>query len=112
MAVMASLVVELHLLDGNMSLPLLKNFDLLQTGWKKQLDPIIKNTLVNGVLLTNISLPATTPTPISTTLGRQQQGWIITDNTADCRVWRTQPFNSTTLTLEASAATTISLWVF
>ena len=95
-----------------MSLPLLKDFGLLQTGWKKQLDPIVANPILQGVQITGIVLAANTPKTISTTLNRTQLGWFLTDNNANCTVWRTQAFNSTTLTLEASAAATISIWVY
>lgn len=86
--------------------------ELLLTQWAQTINQLIKNPILQGYAIDSIVLDATTPTDISIGLNRKQQGWFIIDNMASCNVWRTQPFNSTTLTLEASAATTISIWVF
>ena len=95
----------------------IKELALLMTSWPTQINPVLANPLNNGIFLngTNnagINLTANTPLPINHLLGRTQQGWLMTDNTANANVWRTQPFNDTTLTLEASADTTIRLMVF
>lgn len=82
------------------------------TKWGAQLNPVIANPIVQGLALYNIVLDANTPKTIPTTLSRMQLGWFPIDNTASCNVWRTQPFNSQNITLEASANTTISIWVF
>ena len=86
--------------------------NLLQTGWAQKIDPVISNAIVKGVQLTNIALVSGKDNSIPTTLNRTQQGWFITDNNTNCTVWRTQPFNSTTLTLQCSANTTVSIWVY
>lgn len=86
--------------------------NLMQTSWAQQINPLIDNPIIKGVAITNISLIASTPLTIPTTLSRVQQGWFIIDNTASCNIWRTQPFNSQNLTLESSANTTISIWMF
>ena len=86
---------------------------LMQKQWSSQLNPVLANALLTGTQLSNsITLVANTPLTFNTYLGRQMVGWIITDNTANCTVWRTQPLNSQTLTLESSADTTISLWIY
>jgi hypothetical protein len=95
-----------------MSLPQKLPLELMQTVWAQQLNPLIANVLTQGVAITGIKLAATTPLVIPTTLSRMQQGWIITDINANAVVWRTAPFNSQNITLEASAAATISIWVF
>lgn len=95
-----------------MSLPVLKDFNLLVTRWKAILDPIVANPLLPGVAITNISLIAATPKTIQVGLGRMQQGWFITDKQAYADVQRTQPFNENNITLEASANTTISIWCY
>lgn len=84
----------------------------MQTKWAAQINPVIANSIIQGVQLTGIVLNANTPKTVATTLSRMQLGWIITDNMASCSVWRTQPFNSNNLTLESSADTTISIWVY
>jgi hypothetical protein len=89
-----------------------KNFMLHQTSWKAAITPVIQNELNQGLLITNVALSANTPLAINHMLSRLQIGWQLTDITTNSNIWRTQPFNSSTLTLESSADTTISLWVF
>lgn len=97
------------------NLPLFKINDtqltLWQTRWKSQLDVLLSNVLTGGVLLTNVSLVAGNNV-INHTLGRMQRGWFVVDQTGASAVFRAQPFNTTTLTLSASAPVTISLWCF
>jgi hypothetical protein len=95
-----------------MSLPLLKDFDLLQNRWKALLDPIVANSIIQGNQINSIMLNVGVPKTIATGLNRTQLGWIITDQLSNANVWRTQPFNSNNITLQASADTTISIWVF
>lgn len=95
-----------------MSLPKKLPYELMLTQWGSQLDPVIANPIVQGVALTGITLVAGTPKTIPTTLNRQQQGWILTDNTANAVIFRTQPFNANNLTLQSNVNTTISVWVF
>lgn len=45
-------------------------------------------------------------------LGRQMQGWSLTDLTATITVYRSAPFNSKTLTLTASGPATVNIEVF
>lgn len=86
-------------------------WDLANPKWAAALNPLLALPLVNGTMV-SATLTATTPAPINHLLGRVPQGWLLLDNTANAVVWRTQPFNATTLTLEASATTTVNLWVF
>ena len=76
------------------------------------LNPILNLPIINGLQLNNIKLAATTPLAINHLLQRMPQGWVVTDNNSNVTIWRTQPYNTNTITLEASAATTISLWVY
>lgn len=87
-------------------------WDLASVRWPSILNPIISIPMLSGIPLNNISLVINKPLAINHLLQRMQQGWIVTDNTGNAVVWRTQPFNQTTLTLESDANTTISLWVF
>jgi len=86
--------------------------ELMQTKWASTLNPLLSMPILNGNLISNITLAATTPLAINHLLGRSPIGWFLTDNTAAASVWRSVAFNQYTLTLEASAATTISFWVF
>jgi hypothetical protein len=85
---------------------------LHQTSWKAALTPVIQNEINQGLLITNITLVSSTPLTINHMLSRLQVGWMLADNTANSNVWRTQPLNDKTLTLESSANTTIAIWVF
>lgn len=87
-------------------------WDLANTKWASIINPVLAMPFLNGNQLDTIMLVANTPKAINHLLQRMQQGWIITDNTANCAVWRTKPLNDLTLTLESNANTTISLWVF
>lgn len=84
---------------------------LLQTNWSAILDPIIKNPLSKGNFLTSVSL-TTGDNVINHLLGKRQQGWIISDQTAAASIYRSEPFNELTLTLNASAPCMVNLYVF
>lgn len=85
---------------------------LMQKQWASQLNPILANNLTQGLIIPNIPLANGVPLTFNHYLGRQMTGWIVIDNIAFCEVKRTEPLNLTTLTLEANANTSISLWVF
>lgn len=87
-------------------------WDLAQTKWAATLNPIISVPLLSGNLISDISLTASTPKAINHLLQQMPQGWFLVDNTANAVVWRAADFTTTTITLESSANTTISLWVF
>lgn len=70
----------------------------------------IPDWISDGVMLSNVTLAAGL-NPISHTLQRQPLGFVITDKTSNAVVWRTT-WNDTTLTLQASLATTVQIWVF
>jgi len=98
-----------------MSLPLLKtgnaNIDMLQTKWKSEIDPVLANPITTSSFLTNVSL-STGKNTINHKLGRQMQGWIITDINGIATIYRSAPMNNLTLTLTASAPVVVSLEVF
>lgn len=86
--------------------------DLMQPQWAQQINQLLKIPFLDGIAIKDIALTASTPLATPIRIGRVQQGWLLTDNSANCTVWRTQPFNAQTITLESSADTTISIWVF
>lgn len=100
------------------SLPTINSDDrvlnMLQDSWSGLLDPVLKNPLVQGRLMTNVTLASGSNT-INHLLARKLQGWIIVGrNTADT-VYDAQASNSMqdkTLILVASGAITVNLWVF
>jgi hypothetical protein len=98
-----------------MALPTFKdpntNLMLMQSSWASQLNPVLKNPLTNPSLLSGISLVSGTNV-INHHLGSTPVGWFITDTNAAATIYRSQPFNSTTLTLTSSAPCVVSLAVF
>lgn len=94
-----------------MSLPLRLPWDKAQDRWATEINPVIQNQLVNGLLILSIPL-INGVTVVNHKLGRQMQGWAIVDINASASVYRSQPFNDKTLTLTSNAAATANLWVF
>lgn len=94
-----------------MALPIKLPLDRMQTIWKSQIDPILKIPMLNGLQLTNISL-ISGDNVINHLLQRNQQGWIVTDQSAASSLCRSQPLNNLTLTLNSSNPCVISLWVY
>lgn len=88
-----------------------QTFMLMQKQWTSQLNPLLAVSLTQGNLLSNIKLINGVNT-FNHYLGRQQIGWMISDQNALASIYRSQPFNSQTLTLTSDAAVTLSLWIF
>lgn len=86
--------------------------ELMQTKWGSALNPILALPILSGIQLNNISLTANTALVINHLLSRLPQGWFLVDNTANTVIWRTQPYNTSTITLESAANTVISIWVY
>jgi hypothetical protein len=84
---------------------------LMQNTWSAQLNPVLANPVTNPGLLTGISIVSGVNV-INHKLGRPMQGWKVTDINAAITLYRSQPFNSSTLTLTASGAAIINLEVF
>lgn len=83
----------------------------MQTQWATQLDPVISNQIVNGLLIKNVKL-INGITVVNHLLGRQMQGWYIVDINANVGVHRSQPMNDKTLTLTSSGIAVCNLWCF
>lgn len=98
-----------------MSLPIFQGgtpeFNLMQTQWASNLDPLLKNPMSNGNFVNGVVL-ASGSNVINHKLGRTPQGWMITDRNGAATVYRSAAFNPLTLTLTASAAVTVTLYVF
>lgn len=93
------------------TLPLKMPSDPITTRWKALLDPLLKNP-INGVqLLKGVQLNSGS-TVINHLLGRQMQGWFITDIDGAATIYRSEDFNDLTLTLTSSAAVTVNIGVF
>lgn len=87
----------------------------IQDNISRVLDVITKKPIIDGMLLTDIFLTATTPLSISHLLGRKLVGYIVVLKDATADIWDLQSSNTLPdkfLVLESSANTTITIWVF
>lgn len=103
-----------------MSIPLIKyhsedpGLNLFQTGLQRTLNPVLGNPLIDGVLLQKVVL-AVGSNQVAHKLGRKLIGWYPTRVRAAATFYDTQDTNTLPeefLTLVASAAVTIDLFVF
>ena len=85
-----------------------------QTKWAATLNPIVSNPLVSGLILSNVVVASGANT-INHLLGRALQGFLVILNSAAVTYYDSQSTNQRpdlTLILNASGASTISLYVF
>jgi len=94
-----------------MSLSTKLPWDLANTKWASELNPVLNNPITNPSLLTNISL-VSGANIINHKLGRTPLGWFITDINGAATIYRSAAFNNLTLTLTSSAAVTINLAIY
>lgn len=88
----------------------LPEINALQQQVEEVLNPLVRIPLLDGVPFTDVAI-TTDGIQIEHGLGRTPLGFIVTDNNADVRIWRTAS-DSFTLTLDASGTATISVWVY
>lgn len=96
-----------------MALPKQLSWDMAQTQWAQQLDPVVSNPLVQGRLLTTSLVNGTTI--VNHKLGRKLQGWFIVGINGIASIYDNQATNQTpqlTLSLTSNAAVSCSIWVF
>lgn len=89
-----------------------QDVELLQQNMKKFVKPLEDCPLLDGILLENVDLANAVNTVINHKLGRQPRGWIVVDHAGTGTLIYRIAWNSSTLTLLAAAACTVSLWVF
>ena len=87
------------------------SWELMNPILASTLNPIITLPQSSARILKNIPL-INGVTVINHMLGRNMQGWIITDITGAATIYRSAPFNNLTLTLTSNAAVTVSIEVF
>lgn len=89
-----------------------QDLNAVQENVEESLTPLIKNPLLDGIILSNIAL-TTGDNDISHKLGRKLQGWIVVDRDANANIYRkTSTTPTLTLKLNSSANVTVSLYVF
>lgn len=100
-----------------MSLPIYQSLDqpfsLMQTNWASQLNPLLSNPINKGIILPNVAL-VSGDNIINHKLGRNIQGWMVTDMTIGfAQIYRKVNANPLlSMTLNSNATTTINLLVF
>lgn len=92
------------------------NFDLnkVQDNLKTVLEPIVRNYLIDGLILSNIAL-VNGSNVINHKLDRNLVGWFIVRQRSAATVYDTQDTNTTpqfNLNLVSSASVTVDLYVF
>lgn len=94
-------------------LPKNQPLPLMQTTWATQLDPIIANPIVNGVQLVNIAV-ISGDNNVNHRLGRKPQGYIVTGmHSVFAEIYdKPSPFPELFLILNASAQTTVDIYVY
>jgi len=86
-------------------------WSLANPKWAASINTLLALPQSNGKLLTGIVL-TNGVNIIPHGLGREIQGWILTDLNAAVTIYRSAPFNQTTLTLTSSGAATVNIEVF
>lgn len=89
-----------------------QDLNRLQTNIDMFSRSLIDIPILNGVLLENIVL-STTAAQIQHKLDRNYRGWIVVKQNANATIYSTSStLSQQFLTLTASAAVTVTLWVF
>jgi hypothetical protein len=112
MAVIPSLAEEVRQVAGNLSTKL--SWPLANTKWAATLNPLLANPIIQGQILSDVPLVMGANT-INHGLGRKLVGYLVILNGANVTIYESQSTNqrpNLTLILNASGATTVSLYVF
>lgn len=88
-----------------------KDFQLMQSSWSTQINPLLANPSLKSLLIKDIAL-ASGANVISHRLGRKPQGWRIVDINGAATIYRSANFNNLTLTLTSDASVTVAIEVF
>lgn len=95
-------------------LPQKLNLPMMQVQWAQQLNPLISNELVQGLLLQQVPL-VNGVTVVNHRLGRKLVGWMVVGIDGAATIYDSQATNQTpqlTLVLNSNAAVNCNLWVF
>jgi len=91
-----------------------KDISLLQTNWAKELNPLLKNAALQGVLLPAQALVAG-QTAVNHRLGRKLQGWMICRQRGPAAIYDNQdanPNSNLTLWLVSDTNVSVDIYVF
>jgi hypothetical protein len=89
------------------------DLDKVQKNLGETFGSILNSLVLDGVLLSNISLITGQVNVVDHKLGRVPQGWIIAGQNANTVIWSSPAaLPSKSLELNCGANVTINLWVF
>jgi hypothetical protein len=91
-----------------------RDFQLMQTSWSQELNPLLRNPVSSGRILKFVTLE-TGNNVVNHGLGRKLQGWFIVRQRATGSFYDTQDQNERpqlTLNLVSSATVTVDIFVF
>lgn len=91
-----------------------RDFQLMQTAWSKQLNPLLKNPANNSIILKNVQLTSGLNS-IDTKLGQKLTGWVIIRQRGAASIYDDQDNNPNpqlTLWLQSSASVSVDIEVF
>lgn len=101
-----------------MSLPIMhsasKEMSQMQTQWSTQINPLLRNKLLQGFILQNVQLSVGN-NAINHRLGRDLEGYIIVRQRGPASIYDMQDSNAMpalTLVLNSSAAVSVDIYVF
>lgn len=89
-------------------------FQMMQSSWASDLNPVISNPITQGIILNNVALVNGTTT-VNHLLSRKLQGWILIGVNAAATIYDAQATNQNptqTLILISNAACLVNLYVF
>lgn len=89
-----------------------REINQIQQNIKDAVDSIVKNPLLDGVLVHGINLTASQNNEIAHTLSRNVIGWIVVDQNAQAQIWRGQASSSRFVNLLTSNNVTVSVYFF
>jgi len=87
----------------------------LQDNCQTTFESLTKVSLLDGILIKDLALTASSTNEIEHKLDRNPIGWIVVRQGAQANIWDLQDANkspSKSLSLACSADVTIDLWVF
>lgn len=87
-----------------------RNLERIQSAISDAVNPITRKLLVDGIYLEDLALSSGANT-VDHKLGRELRGWIVCRRSNAETIYDTAS-DRTTLSLTASGAVTVSLWVF
>lgn len=83
----------------------------MQSAWAGILNSLLRQPFLNGLTLTQVELGIGN-TVISHRLGRQPQGWVLTDIDGAAQIYSSAAFTPLTITLNSDAAVTVGLYIY